>query len=92
MNTHIPIKQEDNIRPSAPKVTATTWVPGEGRRRSEQIKQAQIDGELERQKAMEEALPINVRVAALEGAVARLTQDIHKILHTLGVPNDATQR
>ena len=88
---HVPITKNQDVRPSAPRITGPTWNPADGAARQQQIEEARKQQLEESRRAVEEVLPHNVRIAALEGAVARLTADMQKVLHLLEANNGSKE-
>ena len=70
---HVPITKNQEIRPSAPRFQDLLGTLQHGAARQQQIEEARQEQLEASRKAVEEVLPHNVRIAALEGAVARLT-------------------
>ena len=73
---HVPITKNQEIRPSAPKITAPSWDPSAGAARQQQIEEARQEQLEESRRAASEQLPHNLRITALEGVVSRLVEDV----------------
>lgn len=82
---HVPIDTFDQIKgTSGEQVSKPSWDAQDGWSRKRQIEQARLEAAAEQQRQQEAALPVNVELARLSGAVA----DLQKRLKILELKSD----
>ena len=80
----IDISSQKDVVPSAPRVSSTTWDAQATQTRDAEIELARRLALAQQEEAREEANPTNVRLARLEGQVARQHENIQMLLKLLG--------
>ena len=80
----IDIKGQKDVLPSAPRVTSAQWDAKATRTRDAEIELARRLALEQQEKASEEANPTNVRLARIEGQLARQQESIQMLLKLLG--------
>ena len=83
----IDITKKQDVRPSAPKVTQTTWDASAGLARQTEIQAARDAALAEHRKTVEDATTVGQRLTNLENEFVTIRQDLDKILQLLGATN-----
>ena len=60
-------------------ITGPSWNPSEGYSRQRQIEEARLEAMAEQAKQAEAALPHNIRLAKIEGAIANLQKRVEEL-------------
>lgn len=80
----IDISSQKDVVPSAPRVSSTTWDAQATRSRDAEIALARRLALEQQEKDQEEANPMSIRIARLEGVVSRQEKSIQMLLKLLG--------
>ena len=80
----IDISSQKDVKPSGERISSTQWDAAATQSRDAEIEMARRVAIEQQEKEREEANPINVRLARLEGVVSRQEKSIQMLLKLLG--------
>ena len=76
---HVPITKSKNISSVSSGKVASTWNPGEGAARQQEIEQARQQAWQEHQQKLEQQHPMAVRLSLLEAVVSHLQTELQEL-------------
>ena len=76
---HVPIERNETVSSVSAGKVASTWNPGEGAARQQEIEQARQQAWQEHQQKLEQQHPMAVRLSLLEAVVGHLQTELQEL-------------